>query len=131
MRDTGNVRLSCYACKIERSTAVPSQGAGSGVRPVVGRGGRGCHGRAGAEARRRAKKQSDTLIIFLLKSLRPAKYRETTRVDLAILKAPNEQLIDLVLGDGAELAAGEAAGGGGAEAPGPWIWRRSSGRRWW
>ena len=34
------------------------------------------------EARRRAMNSSDTLLIFLLKSLRPEVYRETARIDI-------------------------------------------------
>jgi hypothetical protein len=40
------------------------------------------------------------------------------RIDVAILKAPNEQLIDLVLGAGEDVAAGEAVSSSSAEAAG-------------
>lgn len=118
MRDTGNVRLSCYACKIERSTPYHLKDRDPEFARLWAEAEEDATDALEAEARRRAKKQSDTLIMFLLKAHRPAKYRETTRVDLAILKAPNEQLIDLVLGAGEDVAAREAVGSSSAEAAG-------------
>ena len=45
-----------------------------------------------AEAWQRARKQSDTLMIFLLKSYKPEKYKERTEVDLTSNGKPSDAI---------------------------------------
>lgn len=102
-RDTGNVRLSCDAARVDRATAYARRQTHPGFAAAWDAAREDAADRLEEEARRRAydgvdepvfgslgagsgsgevgtvRKYSDTLLIFLLKGARPEKYREHHR----------------------------------------------------
>ena len=82
LRQRGNIREACEAARIGRQTAYDWRAQD----PAFAAAWQdaledACDGLETA-AWVRARKQSDTLLIFLLKAHRPDKYRETTRTEL-------------------------------------------------
>jgi hypothetical protein len=80
-RDTGNVRLACHAVGIERSTAYRHRAANLEFAKAWKDAEEDACDLLEAEARSRARKSSDTLMIFLLKAHRPEKYREKVTIE--------------------------------------------------
>lgn len=79
-RSTCNVRLSADAAGIDRDTAYRRRGRDPVFAKRWAQAEQDAVDVLEAEARRRALSMSDTLLIFLLKSHRPEKYRETIRL---------------------------------------------------
>jgi hypothetical protein len=91
-RDTSNVRAASSACGISRMTAYRLRDRD----PEFAREWQEAEDDAcdllEAVARERASNGSDTLLIFLLKAHRPAKYRETTRHDVVFGRMSDDEL---------------------------------------
>jgi hemerythrin superfamily protein len=79
LRNTANVRASCQAAKIDRRTAYRNREENADFRAAWDEAIEDACDQLEASAWLRAKGSSDTLMIFLLKAHRPAKYRETTK----------------------------------------------------
>lgn len=79
LRNSGNVRASCKQAGIDRKTAYKAREASEEFRLAWDEALEDAIDALEAYARDRAKKNSDTLLIFLLKAHRPAVYRETSR----------------------------------------------------
>jgi hypothetical protein len=80
-RQTGNVRLSASAAGIDRDAAYRRRQKDQKFAAAWANAREDAIDTLEAEARRRALSTSDTLLIFLLKSLRPDVYRENVRID--------------------------------------------------
>ena len=78
-RDTGVVRLACHAVGIDRSTPYHLKDRDPEFKRLWEEAEEDAADILEAEARNRARKGSDTLMIFLLKNIRPQKFRETVR----------------------------------------------------
>src|SRR5689334_17255625 len=82
LSESGNVRASCAALDLCRSTLYEwrrhDADFAAAWDSALERGADGLED----EARRRAMAGSDLLLIFLLKALRPEKYRERSQVDI-------------------------------------------------
>lgn len=78
-RDTGIVRLACHAAGISRTHAYRQKENDPEFRRLWEEAEEDAVDALEAVARSRAKKGSDTLIIFLLKGLRSSKFRDTVR----------------------------------------------------
>jgi len=84
LRNTGNVRAACQAAGVSRWTVYDRKAHDEEFADRWAQAEEEAIEVLEAEARRRATTgQSDTLLIFLLKSHRPAKYRESYRVEHA------------------------------------------------
>lgn len=81
-RDTSNVRLACHAVGIHRSTAYEWRVRDPEFAVAWKDAEEDACDLLEAEARSRARKTSDTLLIFLLKAHRPAKFRDQFTVNL-------------------------------------------------
>ena len=81
-RQTGNVRLSASAAGMDRDAIYRRRQKDARFAAAMASSREDAVDTLEAEARRRALAQSDTLLIFLLKSLRPDVYRDTVRVDI-------------------------------------------------
>lgn len=79
LRATGNVRASCEKAKITRETAYDNRKSNPSFAARWDAAIEDACDSLEAVAWLRAKRSSDTLLIFLLKAHRPEKYRETTR----------------------------------------------------
>jgi len=79
LRASGNVRLACEKAKITRKTAYRNREENTDFRARWEEAIEDACDQLEAAAWLRAKRSSDTLLIFLLKAHRPM-YRETTRV---------------------------------------------------
>ena len=80
LRNSANVRAACQKAGITRQAAYKSRAASDEFRAEWDVAIEDAIDVLEAVAQDRARKSSDTLLIFLLKAHRPAKYRETTRV---------------------------------------------------
>jgi len=80
LRNTANVRASCQAAKITRETAYDNRKSNATFAAAWDSAIEDACDQLEAAAWLRAKSSSDTLMIFLLKAHRPAKYRETTKM---------------------------------------------------
>jgi hypothetical protein len=115
-RQTGNVRLSASAAGIDRDTVYSRRQRDERFALAMSAARADAIDTLEAEARRRALATSDTLLIFLLKSLRPEVYREQVRLDLRreaaeVIAAVGGDLdVDEVLAE-AERIARHALGG--------------------
>lgn len=81
-RQTGNVRLSATTAGIDRDAVYRRRQRHERFAAAMASVRDDAIDTLEAEARRRALAQSDTLLIFLLKSLRPDVYRENLRIDV-------------------------------------------------
>src|SRR5262245_29225853 len=81
-RQTGNVRLAATAAGIDRDSVYLRRQKDAGFARQMASAREDAVDTLEAEARRRALSTSDTLLIFLLKALRPDTYRESIRVDV-------------------------------------------------
>lgn len=79
LRNTANVRAACDAAKISRETAYDNRNTNPDFAARWDTAIQDACDSLEAVAWLRARKTSDTLMIFLLKAHRPEKYRETTR----------------------------------------------------
>lgn len=108
-RDTGNVRLACHATGISR----PTPFAYREKDPEFARAWKDAEEDAcdllEAEARKRARATSDTLMIFLLKAHRPEKYRDVSRIEHLIGKMNVDELDQFIAGRLADATAGSEA----------------------
>ena len=117
-RDTGNVRLSCHAVNISRQAAYQHRDRDPSFAAAWKQAEEDATDVLEAEARKRARNSSDVLLIFLLKSLRPSKYRETVRNEHTGADGGPITVSDVterrtqILGRMAGLAAIEEEGGG-------------------
>lgn len=80
---TGNVTRSAQGCGIARSTVYARRESSSDFAKAMDEAREEAIEALEYEAWKRAKSKSDVLLIFLLKSLKPDVYRETTRQELA------------------------------------------------
>lgn len=78
-RETGNVRKACEACRINRSTPYVRAESDPEFKARWAEAEEDACDELEYVARERAKDSSDFLLKFLLQSLRPSKYKETTR----------------------------------------------------
>lgn len=94
LREEGNVREACKAADVHRTTAYDRRRDD----PAFAAAWRDALDDAvdalEKEARARAKAQSDTLLIFLLKSHRPEVYREQVKLDHSVVVAVAEEIVD-------------------------------------
>lgn len=94
LRNSGNVRLACQAAAVDRSTAYNHRRNDDKFAAAWKIALHEAVEALEAVAWKRAREQSDTLLIFLLKALKPKMYREkfTVEYDLAkeLLKKMNE-----------------------------------------
>ncbi len=81
LSDTANVRSSCQAAGIDRSTAYDHRASDPEFKAAWETALEDACDVLEAIARKRAADVSDTLLIFLLKAHRPEKYRENIRVE--------------------------------------------------
>lgn len=95
-RDTGNVRLACHACKIHRATPYQHREVSPEFAEAWKQAEEDACDLLEAEARKRARSSSDTLLIFLLKAHRPEKYREVSKTILALEGKSTDDLIALI-----------------------------------
>lgn len=79
LETSGNVSLSAHGAAIGRTTVYEAMRTDPAVAERVGDAKECAIAHLEEEARRRAMSSSDVLLIFLLKSLRPERYRETYR----------------------------------------------------
>lgn len=79
LRNSANIRVACRAAGISRQAAYKARAASEEFRAAWDEALEDAIDMLEAIAQDRARKQSDTLMIFLLKAHRPEKYRETTR----------------------------------------------------
>jgi hypothetical protein len=79
LRQHGNVRLACHAAGINRTVAYDHKAASAAFAAAWAEALADACDILEEIARQRALEMSDTLLIFLLKSHRPAVYRETYR----------------------------------------------------
>lgn len=79
LRNTANVRAACEAAKIARETAYDNRRENASFAARWDTAIDDACDSLEAAAWLRARRSSDTLMIFLLKAHRPEKYRETTR----------------------------------------------------
>jgi hypothetical protein len=84
LRNSANVRAACQVAGIARATAYKSRAASQEFAAAWDEAVEDACDILEADAWTRARKQSDVLIIFLLKAHRPAKYRETYNVQITI-----------------------------------------------
>lgn len=80
---TGNVSLSAKGCGIHRNTVYARREASPDFAKAMDGAREEAIEALEYEAWKRAKSKSDVLLIFLLKSLKPDMYRETTRQEIA------------------------------------------------
>lgn len=83
-RDTGNVRLACHAAGVGRTTAYMLRVRDPEFALAWKEAEEDACDLLEAEARSRARKTSDTLLIFLLKAHRPEKFRERFSIDMVL-----------------------------------------------
>jgi hypothetical protein len=101
LRRSGNVREACKRAKIGRRTAYDRRESDAKFRAAWDDAIEDACDDLELEARRRAKRQSDTLLIFLLKAHRPEKFRE--RFDLSGKLRTNGSIVVKVLGEGTSM----------------------------
>ena len=110
LREQGNVRFACEVAGVERSTAYRLREKDTAFATAWESALDDAVESLEQVAWERAKETSDTLLIFLLKAHRPAKYRETTKHEHS---GPQGQPIALQFFDA--NAAIDALTGGSAE----------------
>ena len=81
LRNSANVRAACQKAGIDRKTAYNHRDKSDEFRRQWQEALEDACDILEAEAWTRAREKSDLLLIFLLKAHRPAKYRETTRLE--------------------------------------------------
>ena len=81
-RSTGIVLLACHAAGISRTQAYRERQHNARFAEAWAQGEEDATEALEAEARRRALRSSDVLLIFLLKARRPAVYRDNARVEV-------------------------------------------------
>ena len=79
LRNSANVRAACKTAGISRSTAYSAKKRSERFRKAWEQAIEDAVDTLEAVAMDRARKQSDSLLMFMLKAHRPAKYRETIR----------------------------------------------------
>lgn len=82
-RDTGNVRASCEAAGVTRQAAYHRRDTDAAFAAAWADAAEDACERLEMIAQRRAESQSDVLMIFLLKGLKPEKYRENVRQEIS------------------------------------------------
>lgn len=92
MSETGNVRLACEKAGISRQAAYHRRDRDPDFAAAWAESMEDACDRLEEVARLRAEESSDTLLIFLLKAHRPAKYRETTRHDIVFGRMSDDEL---------------------------------------
>lgn len=81
--ETGNVSAACKACRIDRSNPYHLRARSPEFKAAWETADEQACDELEAEARRRALESSDGLLQFMLKALRPDKYREVRDVNLS------------------------------------------------
>lgn len=94
--NNGNVALSARGCGIARSTVYAARDNSPDFTAAMDAAREEAVEMLEAEAWARARKQSDTLLIFLLKSLKPGVYRETVRQEVTGADGGNPIMIQFV-----------------------------------
>lgn len=82
LRNSANIRAACLAAGISRETAYNHREYSAEFRAAWETAWEEAIDVLEAVAFQRAQKSSDVLVIFMLKANRPAKYRETIKIDL-------------------------------------------------
>jgi len=126
-RDSGNVRLACFSVGIDRTLAYKWRERDPKFAEEWSQAEEDASDLLEAEALKRAKASSDTLLIFLLKARRPEKYRETVNLNLMhkfakeLEEKPDADLLQELGYDGPDSShpATFGASGGAAQGPDP------------
>ena len=105
---TGNVRLAASAAGVSRSAPYKRAQASTAFADAWAQAREDAVDMLEAEARRRALASSDSLLVFLLKSERPDKYRERTSVDIRLDIRHEAERIATRLGVDVEATIAEA-----------------------
>ena len=92
LRNSANVRAACKTAGISRSTAYSAKKRSERFRKAWEQAIEDAVDTLEAVAMDRARKQSDSLLMFMLKAHRPAKYRETIRTQHT---GPNDEPIKI------------------------------------
>lgn len=90
LRNSGNVRASCLAAGVSRPVAYDHRKRSAKFRAAWDDAMEDAIDVLEAEARKRARASSDTLLIFLLKAHRPQLYRE--RYELTVVQKEAERI---------------------------------------
>lgn len=100
LRNTANVRYACQKAGIDRKTAYKHRDSAPEFAAQWEEALEDAIDTLEAVAQDRARKNSDTLLIFLLKAHRPDKYRENTRsLNINLTPEQIEQMDDAQLAD--------------------------------
>ena len=127
LQETGNPTLAAQACGIARETAFNWRSKDPEFARLWAEAKEASIDLLEGQARLRAIKRSDTLMVFLLKAERPWKYGDQVRHIHSLERMTNAQLVEYILeglaADGATLAPGggddDPAGGKPQSDPAP------------